>query len=64
MNGENVDEQLNTQGLINTINLRQEFGGFTRPVNAYALVQPGKKNLYDDEYWRPALQRARQICGY
>src|SRR5579875_70312 len=64
VNGENVDEQLNTQGLINTINLRQEFGGFTQPVNAYALVQPGKKNLYDDEYWRPALQRARQICGY
>ncbi|GCE21795.1 ABC transporter substrate-binding protein [Dictyobacter kobayashii] len=53
--GENVEELLNTPGLVNTINLRQEFGGFTTPVNSQQLVRPGKNSLYDDEYWKAAL---------
>ncbi|MFL5703223.1 MAG: ABC transporter substrate-binding protein [Ktedonobacteraceae bacterium] len=55
INGENLAETLNPLGLINTINLRKEFGGFTKTVNALPLIIPGKTALYDDEYWKAAL---------
>jgi len=55
ISGENLAETLNPLGLINTINLRKEFGGFTTTVNAFSLIIPGKTSLYDDEYWRDAL---------
>ncbi|WP_162005031.1 ABC transporter substrate-binding protein [Dictyobacter vulcani] len=48
---------LSNQGLINTINLRQQFGGFTAPVNAKDLIKPGKNSLYDDEYWNAAIKQ-------
>ena len=56
--GENGEELLNTFGLVNTINLRQQFGGFTAPVDSWQLVQPGTNSLYDDEYWKAALTLA------
>jgi ABC-type nitrate/sulfonate/bicarbonate transport system substrate-binding protein len=56
--GENVAELLNTCGVVNAINLRQQFGGFTTTVDANALVKPGKNALYDDEYWKSAFKQA------
>ncbi len=59
VNGENINEALNPLGLINTIKLRQEFGGFTTAVtNPVPLVRPGKTALYDDEYWKAACAQA------
>lgn len=55
LTGENPHEQLNQQGLINTINLRQQFGGFTTTVDVNALSQPGGQTaLYNERYWRDA----------
>ncbi|GCE18217.1 hypothetical protein KDK_20170 [Dictyobacter kobayashii] len=51
---------LDPKGLTNTINLRQQFGGFTAPVNSKDLVKPGKNSLYDDEYWNAAV---KQVAG-
>ncbi len=56
--GENVNERVNVDGLINTINLRQEFGGFTTTVNSQQLAQPKKDSLYDNRYWKVALRCA------
>lgn len=55
--GENIAERVNEAGLANTINLRQEFGGFTTTVNSKQLARPKKDSLYDDQYWnRAAIQ--------
>ncbi|GLV53667.1 hypothetical protein KDH_05190 [Dictyobacter sp. S3.2.2.5] len=54
--GENVNEQVNQQGLVNTINLRQEFGGFNTTVNSTQLAQPGPNAIYNNEYWQQAYQ--------
>jgi len=56
--GENVNERVNVDGLINTINLRQEFGGFTTTVNSQKLAQPAKGSVYDNTYWKVALTNA------
>jgi len=53
--GENVDEQVNVNGLVNTINVRQAFGGFTTTVNSKKIAQPAKNSLYDNRYWKVAL---------
>ncbi|GCE06021.1 ABC transporter substrate-binding protein [Dictyobacter aurantiacus] len=58
--GENIEEGLNIPGLINTINLRQQFGGFTTSVDSKQLVIPGSNALYDDEYWLSAIKQAIQ----
>jgi len=61
--GENVDEQVNVGGLINTIDLRQEFGGFTTTVNSEKLAQPGKNSVYNDKYWQKALDQVQNEDG-
>jgi ABC-type nitrate/sulfonate/bicarbonate transport system substrate-binding protein len=56
--GENIAERVNECGLVNTINLRQEFGGFTTTVDSKKLAKPGKNSLYDDRYWKKAVKQA------
>ena len=61
VSGENTDELLNPAGLKNTIDLRQQFGGFTQPLSAIQealLLVPGKTSLYDAEYWVAACVEA------
>jgi len=60
--GENFEEALNIQGLVNTINLRQQFGGFVqsvKSVNSKQLVNTGRNALYDNEYWNAALKQLK-----
>jgi ABC-type nitrate/sulfonate/bicarbonate transport system substrate-binding protein len=59
VNGENPDELLNPQALINTINLRQQFGGFTTTVNPNQLVISGPTSLYHDRYWKTAINQLK-----
>jgi ABC-type nitrate/sulfonate/bicarbonate transport system substrate-binding protein len=54
--GENLNERVNVNGLINTINLRQEFGGFTKTVNSQQLAQPAPNSVYDNRYWNVAVK--------
>lgn len=53
--GENQNAQLDEQGLINVINLRQEFGSFNRAVNSAQLARPSRSGLYDEQYWQAAI---------
>ncbi|MDF5732928.1 MAG: ABC transporter substrate-binding protein, partial [Rhizonema sp. PD38] len=52
--GEILNAQIDEQGLINTINLRQEFGGFNTSVDSALVAKPGG-GLYDDKYWLSAI---------
>lgn len=53
--GENQNAQLDEQGLISVINLRQEFGGFNRLVDSAELARPSRGGLYNDQYWQAAI---------
>ncbi|HEX8353152.1 MAG TPA: ABC transporter substrate-binding protein [Pyrinomonadaceae bacterium] len=53
--GENPLARMDMQALIGTIELRQEFGGFTAPLgNIRKLVKPCPDCLYDDRFWKEA----------
>lgn len=53
--GENVKARIDKQNLIGTIELRQEFGGFTTPPGKInQLVKPCENCLYDDRFWKEA----------
>jgi ABC-type nitrate/sulfonate/bicarbonate transport system substrate-binding protein len=58
--GENLAELVSIPGLVNTIQLRQSFNGFTTTVNPDTLAVPGPHNLYNDQYWTSAFQNAMQ----
>ncbi|GLV55931.1 hypothetical protein KDH_27750 [Dictyobacter sp. S3.2.2.5] len=58
--GENVNEQVNQQGFVNTITLRQEFGGFNTTVNSTQLAQPGPNAIYNNQYWQAAYYNAQK----
>jgi ABC-type nitrate/sulfonate/bicarbonate transport system substrate-binding protein len=60
VSGENIAEAENVLGLINTIQLRQSFGGFNTSVNATQLAMPGPNNVYNDQYWNAAFMQALQ----
>ncbi len=56
LTGESPIALLNRQGLINTIQLRGEFGGFTNPnINPIYMALPGN-GYYDDRFWLAAMQ--------
>lgn len=53
--GENPLARMDKQALVGTIQLRQEFGGFTAPLgNINKLVKPCPNCLYDDRFWKEA----------
>ncbi|HEX2911062.1 MAG TPA: hypothetical protein VH186_09660 [Chloroflexia bacterium] len=55
---------MDRQGIINIIQLRREFNGFTNPPNAEAFVRPSRHGFYDSAFWRAACKSAgRQPCG-
>jgi ABC-type nitrate/sulfonate/bicarbonate transport system substrate-binding protein len=58
--GENVNEQLNQAGLVNTINIRQAFGGFNTTVDSTQLAKPGPHAIYNDQYWQQAYCNAQE----
>ena len=54
--GENHNAKIDKQALIGTIELRQEFGGFTVPPgDIKKLVKPCENCLYDDRFWKAAM---------
>ncbi|MDQ1611314.1 MAG: hypothetical protein QOG00_1245 [Pyrinomonadaceae bacterium] len=54
--GENHKAKIDKQALIVTIELRQEFNGFTAPLgDINQLVQPCENCLYDDRFWKAAI---------
>ncbi|MDQ1558119.1 MAG: hypothetical protein QOD32_1179 [Pyrinomonadaceae bacterium] len=54
--GENHKAKIDKQALIGTIELRQEFNGFTAPLgDINQLVQPCENCLYDDRFWKAAI---------
>lgn len=64
VSGENLDARMDRQGMVNIIELRTEFGGFTNPPNAMAFVRPSRHGFYDSEFWRAACKSAgQQPCG-
>lgn len=57
--GENHKAKIDKQNLIGTIELRQEFNGFTQPLgNINRLVKPCENCLYDDRFWKQAVGSA------
>lgn len=53
--GENPRAKIDKQALIGTIELRQEFGGFTSPLgDIKKIVKPCANCLYDDRFWKAA----------
>ncbi|WP_201382959.1 ABC transporter substrate-binding protein [Ktedonobacter sp. SOSP1-52] len=59
--GESVNEELDTQGLINVINLRQQFNGFTTSIDSKQLAKSKKDGLYYDKYWKDALRDVKTV---
>lgn len=54
--GENHKAKLDRQALLGTIELRQQFGGFTTPLgDLNRLVSPCANCLYDDRFWKAAV---------
>ncbi|MBR8838865.1 MAG: ABC transporter substrate-binding protein [Stigonema ocellatum SAG 48.90 = DSM 106950] len=60
--GEILNAQIDEQGLINTINLRQEFGGFNNPVDSIELAKAGS-SVYNDQYWQAAINSLSRKKG-
>lgn len=57
--GENRSMHMSKKGLTNTVKLRQEFNGFTQPLDdkeIRKLVKPTKNGLYDATYWQAAMR--------
>ena len=53
--GENRNARMDKQALTGTIELRQEFGGFTTPPgDVKKMVKPCADCLYDDRFWKAA----------
>jgi ABC-type nitrate/sulfonate/bicarbonate transport system substrate-binding protein len=63
VSGENMAEMVSIPGLMNTIELRQSFNGFSTTVDPAQLSVPGSTNLYNDQYWVQAFQSALQQQG-
>ncbi len=58
--GENADEEIDTDGLANVLDLRQQFGGFNTAVDSKKLAHPHKDGLYNDEFWKDALKQVKK----
>lgn len=58
--GENPAEQVNIPGLMNTIDLRQQFGGFNTTVSSAQLAVPSGSSVNNDQYWIHAFVQAMQ----
>ncbi|GHO74133.1 hypothetical protein KSD_19040 [Ktedonobacter sp. SOSP1-85] len=58
--GENSAELVNIPGLMNTIDLRQESGGFNTTVKSAQLAVPSGSSVYNDQYWIKAFVQAMQ----
>ncbi|GHO66664.1 ABC transporter substrate-binding protein [Ktedonobacter sp. SOSP1-52] len=58
--GENFAELVNIPGLMSTIDLRQDFGGFKTTVKSAQLAVPSGSSVYNDQYWIKAFVQAMQ----
>ncbi len=54
VSGQNVDARMSKKGLYNVISLRQEFNGFSQPVDIKKFIKPAKNGFYDNTFWKAA----------